>query len=296
MSESAFARQTTVEADPERPGRYRAVFSGDWNAPFVPQGGLATAVALRAMQTELGASEQRLRSVTTVFASQVQAGLAAIDVTVLRRGRSMSQVLATLRTEGDNAGHTSIAVFGTERPGFEFTDLRPPDVPPPERCPSFRDPLPEGVEQRHFMTYWEQVEGRPALGHAPWDVYEPSTSERAYWYRFDEIPWVDSGVLDPLALVTLCDTMPGAVGERMGPGSPPWVPPSADLTVHVLGDAESEWLLAHNTARFAGDGYASVDMALWDPARGLVAYATQMMFFVFPDGPPTEEQRRPPGS
>ena len=45
------------------------------------------------------------------------------------------------------------------------------------------------------------------------------------------------------------------------------------------------WLLAHNKARWAGDGYASVDMALWDPTdRSLVAYATQMMFFTFPEG------------
>ena len=46
-------------------------------------------------------------------------------------------------------------------------------------------------------------------------------------------------------------------------------------------------MLAHNRARHAGDGYASVDMALWDcGADGtgtprLVAYATQLCFFTF---------------
>jgi len=34
-------------------------------------------------------------------------------------------------------------------------------------------------------------------------------------------------------------------------------------------------------------------MTLWDPARGLVAYATQMMLFSFPDGPPPPADRRP---
>ena len=293
MGSSAFARQTTVTADPAVEGRYRAVFSGDWNAPFVPQGGMAAAVALRAMETELALPEQRLRSVTTVFAAQVHAGPVEIDVTVLRRGRSMSQVSGTMRSVGEDAGHTSVAVFGSERHGFEFTDLTPPVVPPPEECPSFRDPLPPGVPERNIMTFWDQVEGRPAIGHAPWEAYEPTTSERACWYRFDDVPWIDGGVLDPLALVALSDTMPGAVGERMGPGRPPWMPPSADLTVHLLGDVRSEWVLAHNRARHAGDGYASVDMALWDPAGGLAAYATQMMFFVFPEGPPNEHQRRP---
>jgi len=66
-----------------------------------------------------------------------------------------------------------------------------------------------------------------------------------------------------------------------------------DLQKADLKLKSSEWLLAHNRARFAGDGYASVDMELWDPARGLVAYGTQMMFFSFPEGPPPSERRRP---
>ncbi len=52
----------------------------------------------------------------------------------------------------------------------------------------------------------------------------------------------------------------------MGPGLPPWFGPSADLTVHILGTASSPWLLGHNRVRHAGDGYASEEMELWDPA------------------------------
>ena len=45
-----------------------------------------------------------------------------------------------------------------------------------------------------------------------------------------------------------------------------------------LGAAE----LAGHRFVITGDGYASVDLALWDPAGPtLVAYATQMMFFAF---------------
>ena len=80
----------------------------------------------------------------------------------------------------------------------------------------------------------------------------------------------------------------------MGPDVPFWLPPSADLTVHLVGDAGPGWLLAHNRARTAGDGYASVEMSLWDPERGLIAHATQVMFFSFPDGPPPPDRRRPP--
>jgi acyl-CoA thioesterase len=295
VTTTAFARQTTVEAHPEKAGCYRAEISDRWNAPVVPQGGIVTALGLRAMAAELGAPDQSLRSVTTVFAAQVMTGPVDIDVTVLRRGRTMSQLTATVHPTAHQPGHTSVAVFGGSRHGFEFTDLICPEVPPPEECPSFRDPLPEGVTGFAPASFWDRVESRPAIGHAPWDRWEPFSSERVYWYRFDEPPVDAEGEWDPLALVTLCDTMPGAVDERMGPGMPAWFGPSADLTAHILGRASSPWLLAHNRARHAGDGYASVEMELWDPGRGLVAYATQMMFFSFPDGPPSAGQRRPRG-
>jgi acyl-CoA thioesterase len=133
------------------------------------------------------------------------------------------------------------------------------------------------------------------MGHLWWDDWVPTTSEQAKWLRFDEPPLTDAGVLDHLALVALCDTMPGSVGERTGPNKPLWMAPSADLTVHLLGGASSEWLLAHTRARHAGDGYASLEMALWDPATGLVAYGTQMMLFSFPDGPPSPVNLQVPG-
>jgi acyl-CoA thioesterase len=291
-----FSRETAVSPDGGRSGGWRARLGAEWGAPTLPQGGLVTAVAARAMLAELAAPEQRLRSVTTVFAAQVSPGPVEIDVAVLRRGRSLSQATATVRSTGQEAGHTSVAVFGGPRPGFEFTDLTPPDVPPPDACPSFRDEPPAGFERRMKFPYWDHVEGRNAVGHAPWENWTPMSSDRAYWYRFDEPPVGDDGLLDPVAVVTLCDTMPGAVSERMGPRKPFWLPPSADLTVHLVGNAGPGWLLAHNRARWAGDGYASVEMTLWDPARGLVAYATQMMVFVFPDGPPSAAERRPHGA
>lgn len=290
---SQFERDTAVEADPDVPGRYHVELSDQWNAPILPQGGVVTSLALRAMAAELGRPEQRLRSVTTAFAAQVPAGPVEIDVQVLRRGRSLSQAVATVRAAGEPAGHTSIAVFGADRPGFFFTDIAPPDVPPPHECPSFRDRSSDW-EERFDPTFWDRIEGRPALGHAPWDEFEPTGSERAYWYRFEEVPRLADGTIDPLALVTLADTMPGAVFERVGPGKPLWLSPSADLTVHLLDEATSEWVLAHNFARHAGEGYASLEMRLWDPERGLVAYGTQMMILSFPDGPPSDEDLRVP--
>ncbi len=273
-------------------GRYQGHLSPAWNLRPLPQGGIVTAVALRAMIDALGPTDQRLRTLHTTFAGQVADGPLDVDVEVLRRGRSMSHLRAEVRNEDAPRGHLTTAVFGSSRAGFEFTDLTPPDVPRPEECPSFRDPVPPGVPEFEPMPFWATlVEGRSALGHAPWEDYEPTSAERAYWYRFDDPPRRDDGTLDPLGLVVLCDTMPGAVGERVGPTDRPWFGPSIDLTVHVLDESSSEWVLAHNRARHAGGGYASAEMTLWDLTDGqaaprLVAYATQLLFFTFPSGSP----------
>jgi acyl-CoA thioesterase len=299
VATSAFERQMALEPDPGGPARYRVELDPRWNCPVVPQGGVMAAVAARAMSIELDRHDQRLRSLTTVFAAQVPAGPAVVDVTVLRRGRTMSQATATVRAEGAAAGHTSVAVFGTDRGGFEFTDLAMPEVPGPGDCPSFRDPPPPEVADRFAarepFAFWQHVEGRPAIGRAPWDDdVVPTSSECAFWYRFDEPPMRPDGSLDPLAVVALCDLMPSSVGQRMGPGTPEWYPPSADLTVHVLGESRSDWLLGHLRARRATEGYASVEVALWDPTGpALVGHATQVMFLSFPDGPPTGDLRLP---
>ena len=118
------------------------------------------------------------------------------------------------------------------------------------------------------MPFWEEiVECRPARGRAPWEPFEDGPAELVYWYRLDDPPIGDDGRLDPAAAIVLCDTMPGAVGQKVPTGDDAWFGPSADFTIHLFGSARPGWLLAHNRARHAGDGYASVEMALWDPGR-----------------------------
>ncbi|GIW40766.1 MAG: hypothetical protein KatS3mg076_1343 [Candidatus Binatia bacterium] len=281
---SAFAEATRVE--PRGEGHYTGHIDASWNLRPLPQGGIVTAVALRAMAAELAEPDQRLRSLHTTFVGQVAHGPVEIDVEVLRRGRSMSHLRAEVRNPGSGRGHLTTAIFGAPRAGFEFKDLEPPrGVPRPAECPSFRDPLPPEAGPFEPVPFWqERVEGRSALGHAPWEDYAPGRAERAYWYRFDESPLLEDGTMDPFSLVVLADTMPGAVAEKLGKQEGPWFGPSLDLSVHLLESCRSEWVLGHNRARHAGCGYASADMALWDcGAEGrveprLVAYATQLFF------------------
>jgi acyl-CoA thioesterase len=275
------------------PGRYTAEIDPVWNLRPLPQGGVVTALALRAMAAELDDPTQRLRTLHTSFVTQVAHGPVEIDVELLRKGRSMSHLRGEVRNPGAERGHMTTGIFGASRPGFDFTDLvPPPDLPAPDDCPSFRDPPPEGTPEFVPMPFWEHlVEGRPVLGHAPWDDYVPDRAETGSWYRFDDPPFLDDGRLDPFGLVVLADMMPGAVGEKVGrQGDRAWFAPSVDLTVHLFDDCRSPWVFGHNRARHAGDGYASADMALWDygpdqrDAPRLVAYATQLFLFTFLDG------------
>lgn len=247
-------------------------------------------MAARAMQ-EIVSSAQSLRTITAVFANRVVPGPVTIDSAILRAGRSATQATAEVYSDGQDAGLTATAVFGVSRRGFVFTDTRPPDVPPPCKCPSFRDESAEGVVSGS-APLWDRIEGRTALGHHPAERYQPTTSEQAHWYRFDEPPLLDNGFLDPLALLVLSDTMLGSISERMGPGMPAWFAPSADLTVRLFGEVRSEWLLAHHRAVHAQNGYVSLSQELWDPPH-LVAQATQLAFVSFPEDVPAADLHAP---
>ena len=278
-----------LELDEVGDGRFRTTISDTWMLAIAPQGGAVAAIAVRAMERALGDPDQTLRTLTAMFAGVVRAGLVEVQVDVLRRGRSMSQLTATVRNEGQAAGLTAIAAFGAPRRGFEFTELVMPDVAGPEELRGFRDPIPEGVDFQFDddpWPFWERVlECRPAIGRPPWEPFEPGPAEVANWYRLDHPPLADSGALDVTGLVVMADTMPGPVGRKLGPQEDDWFAPSVDFTFHALAPAPapSGWLLSHQKARHAGDGYASVESALWDPTGpSLVGYATQLMLFTFP--------------
>jgi acyl-CoA thioesterase len=279
-----FSQDVVVECVAE--GRYRAVLDHSWDLMPLPQGGIVASFALRAATEALEDSAQQLRTCTAVFAGKVSAGPLEIEAVVLRRGRSATQVTATVRNHGSPAGTTVLAVFGSDRRGPSFVDVAPPAVPGPSECPSYRDPPPAGVEPFERLPFWERVEGRAALGHPPWEEYEPNGSDVATWVRFDDPPLRPDGSLDPLGVLTLADRMPGSVGEAIGHAGERWFAPSADLTVHFFEPARTQWLLAHDRARWADDGWASAETTLWNEGGTLVAYATQMMIFTYVSDPP----------
>ena len=159
-------------------------------------------------------------------------------------------------------------------------------------------PEPRSVPGRNLFEDGRQSSPRPVAGpRMRWRSRRASGQAGGMASAFQRDSSVVADETVPgrfLALVCLCDTMPGAVAERMGqPIDHQWYGPSADLTVHLTGTARSEYLLMRNFARRAGDGYASLEIELWDPTEGLVAYGTQTMIFTFSNGIPEGNDRFP---
>ena len=94
----SFTTVTTVT--PAGPGRYEAVIDESWNLRPLPQGGIVSAIALRAMADALGDPTQPLRTLHTTFVAQVAHGPVSVEVEVLRRGRSMSHLRAEVANPG----------------------------------------------------------------------------------------------------------------------------------------------------------------------------------------------------
>ena len=106
----------TTAVTPAGPGRYQATIDAAWNLRPLPQGGIVTAAAVRAMADLLDEPTQQLRSLHTTYCAQVADGQVDIRVELLRRGRSMSQLRAEVTSPGADRGHLTTAIFGSERP------------------------------------------------------------------------------------------------------------------------------------------------------------------------------------
>lgn len=271
--------------EPSGGGRYRGRLSDRWSAPVQPQGGVTTALALRAAELALGREDLGLRSLCTLFAGQVPCGAVEVEVELLRNGRSASQVRSTVRpAEGDRTGHVVMATFvaGRESP-IGYAAATPPPAPPPEQCVDrWRTEAPDHAELvGPRPTFFGHFDSRFVTGHVPWDPPWDTRGDTdvVSWMRWHDTPRDADGAVSPLALVPPCDTMPGAVFERHGKDDRFFLVPSVDLTVQLFDtDLGPEgWMLRRNTTRWAGDGLAQAEMALFSADGRPLAFATQLM-------------------
>jgi acyl-CoA thioesterase len=266
-----FLADTDVQRDPSSPGRYTLDLSPAWNV-FYTFGGVSMAVALRAIERELGRDEFGPLTANALFVRPVIDGPLEVTVNVLRNGKGAAQATADLRNEhhDGSALHLS-ATFGAPQPSIaDYVDAVFPDVPPPLEC----DPPPPRPDDSPFndINFHQQTEWRPTSWWDPED-WTSRPAQASSWVRFLKEPRLDDGTIDPISLAVPADQLGGAVSQRVGPQ--PWFVLTLELNLHFFATTASPWVLQHVVSPQAGDGYASGHVYLWDEDRKLLGFATQ---------------------
>lgn len=264
-------------------GRYRALIPDAWRI-FYAFGGATMALALRAATAEVDRDDLHLLSADATFCEAVPCGPVAVQVEVLRSGRSAAQALVRLWAldpqEPDAAGPVGndlvvTCVFGARLDSpYRFVGARFPDVPGPEECavPSARDESsPFAAIPYHHQTEFRMVDDRfPATRDVP-----PAEPESVSWFRFRVPPLRPDGTWEPTSLALPGDILGPAVHVGAGSSVGHFMAISLQISLQFVAEVRTEWILQHTRAHVAADGYASGTAALWDADGGLAMVATQ---------------------
>lgn len=258
--ESAFDRDTAVEA--LGGGRYGAFIAENWNVVDGPNGGFLAALFARSLAAELAEPDRALRSITVHYLRRPTFAEAEIEVEVLRTGRSLATLAATMVQNGKPMA-TALAAYSV--PWDTPLEFRR-DLPAHAHEPGIDLEAPPGP--RHFVNF--DTDHRL---DAPFFSGEGSTRS-AGWIRT-----ADPRPLDAIALVAISDALPPAIFPRI---TAPIAVPTVDLTVHIRaalphpGLADDDQIYAEFTTDHVADGFLEEDGAMWSPDGTLLAQSRQL--------------------
>ncbi len=126
-----FDRTTALSPIPERPGWFSVELDPGWSSLVGVHGGYLCAIAVRGAEAQ--AFDRSVRTLTTSFLRTGQVGPATLSVREIRRGRSISTVVADLTQDGELVTTSRLTLL-PERSGVEWSSPARDDLPPPERC------------------------------------------------------------------------------------------------------------------------------------------------------------------
>jgi acyl-CoA thioesterase len=254
--------------------RLRAEVSPDWLQGRTTFGGLIAVLGVQAMRDVAGAAwpaEVGLRALQTTFVGPVGAGTVEVDVTLLREGKNVRQVQATVSQDGQLAA-VLIGIFGTPRE----TSLPPlvPQRPAPLRGADALPALPfiPGVTP----NFTQHIDFRWSEGALPFSGGEPWHS--SIHMRLHDGPPCDLPHLQELLTVLLADAAPTPVLGRlkkMGPASS--VSWALEVRPLPAAGASAGWWRVDKEALAAADGYVNERALLWAPDGSLAAYGYQVV-------------------
>jgi hypothetical protein len=260
-------------------GDYAADLDPGWLVGGGVNGGYSLAVignAVRDRLTETGHVDPF--SVSAHYLSATAPGPAVVETRVVRTGRRVSTIAATLVQDVDGARMpriTALATYGDLDSAHDAsTDaaaaalhlaLPVPDLPPREECVRSSD-APADVKRMaplldRFGTLLD-----PAT--AMWAIGKPSRQGVIQgWFEL-----ADHRPLDPIALLMVVDALPPVTFDQ---GMPGWAP-SLELTAHVRARPAPGWAVVRHCTRTVAGGMFEEDCEVWDSTGRLVAQSRQL--------------------
>lgn len=245
------------------PGRWSANLEEGWDIFGVTNGGYLMSIATRAMEAETNG--RQLISTVGSFMNPANPGVVDIRVEVLKRGRSLSTLRATL-SRGDRDLVFVTGVYADpDRPINEATlnGGTPPDLPAPQDCiltePATDAPIPP--------PFTGKVELRIPPEDA--ETFGAGAKPRSRgWFRLR-----DGEGLSAHAVVLATDSFPPAIFySDLTVG---WTP-TVDLTIQIRDPSPSGWLACQYATRFVSGGMMEEDGEIWDESGNLVALSRQL--------------------
>jgi acyl-CoA thioesterase len=247
------------------PGRWTAQLAEGWDIFGITNGGYLMATATRTMEAESGG--RTLIAATGTYLNPATPGPVDIDVDVLKQGRNLTALRASLSRDGKALVYVS-AIFADRVRQLEDTNLvlgSPPKLPPPEECvevePADDAPLPPPFSDKVDLRVHPQDAGL-MLGN------KVTNSLMRGWFRLK-----DGERLDAHAVVLAADAFPPAIfNTELTVG---WTP-TVELTVQVRNPAPTGWLACRYGTRFVTDGMLEEDGEIWDESGDPVALSRQL--------------------
>lgn len=257
---SQYDDETAVERVAER--RFLGRVSSQWNIGDNPNGGYLVSLITQALSQAIDHPDPI--SVTTHY---LRPGLAdtecEIDVDVIRSGRTLSTVRATLSQEGKARLSLLAAYSDLSVPAGLDSDitLAVPVLPAPDACVQ-RSAENQGVALPILRRLDTRLD--PACA-------TPGASEQALIRGM--IRFLDGRAPDPRSLVLFADSFPPSPFSKFG--SIGWVP-TLELTVHVRRRPAPGWIVAELRTDDLNEGRMVESGALWDSEGHLVAQSRQI--------------------
>jgi acyl-CoA thioesterase len=214
-------------------------------------GGPPTALLAHVMRTRLPAEGMRLARITNEFLGSIPRVPLTAQASVIRDGRRIRLVEASLLAEGRPVAVARAWQIATSGEG---------GIPAEGLASEPAPPLPEAMPQKYFSGfrqwgYGESVEWRWVRGS-----YD-SAGEAVVWAR-PRIPLVAGEAMHPLDRVLVVADSANGVSSALNPGEWLFIPPAITVTLHRY--PAGDWVYLAATSTLAADGLGSTLGTLGD--------------------------------